>query len=312
MKDLEELNALETDEFTAAIAPLFETAPRFVARVAASRPFESEEDLFDTAREIAREMPEAEQIELLDAHPRIGADPAAVSDLSRGEQGDKETSNGWVGDELTALNEAYESHFGFRFVVFVAGRPRVDIIPILERALHAERDEELRRGLDDVVLIAGDRMETLRGPRPLREELREAIAFEISRWMVGEIDRDGLVRETHRLMEEGVDSPALLRLSLANQNEEPDLAAPVARLMSEIGLGGWDREQASQLLALHASASIVGEIVQPIDGARRIASVSNNPPFGELVGRWEAAADQRDAIDAQIKHAAAELFGEED
>ena len=60
---------------------------------------------------------------------------------------------------------------------------------------------------------------TLRGPRPLREELRESIALEISRWMVGEIDRDGLIRATHRLIEEGVESPALLALSLADQDE---------------------------------------------------------------------------------------------
>ncbi|MCA1571533.1 MAG: 2-oxo-4-hydroxy-4-carboxy-5-ureidoimidazoline decarboxylase, partial [Chloroflexi bacterium] len=210
------------------------------------------------------------------------------------------------------LNEAYESRFGFRFVVFVAGRPRADIIPLLERALHADRDEELRRGLDDVVLIAADRMEALRGPPPMREELREGIALETSRWMVGEIDRDGLIRATHRLIEEGVESPALLSLSLANQTETVDLAEPVARLVDEIGLGEWDRGQAGQLLALHAAASILGDVSQPIDGARRIASVSDNPQFRELVGRWEADADRRDAINEEIKHAAVELFGEEE
>ncbi|MGH2384684.1 MAG: 2-oxo-4-hydroxy-4-carboxy-5-ureidoimidazoline decarboxylase [Candidatus Limnocylindria bacterium] len=312
MKNIEELNELDADAFAAAIAPLFERAPQFVARIAEARPFESEEDLFDGARGIAREMPEAEQIALLDAHPRIGADMATVSDFSRREQGDEGPKEAWIGEELTALNEAYESRFGFRFVVFVAGRPRVDLIPILERALHAERDEELRRGLDDVVLIAADRMDTLRGPRPLREELREAIALETSRWMVGEIDRDGLIRATHRLIEEGVESPALLALSLANQREELDLAGPVARLMSEIGLGGWDQAQAGQLLAMHAAASILGEVSQPIDGARRIATVSGHPQFRELVARWEADPSGRDALDAEIRHAAVELFGEEE
>ena len=312
MKHITELNALEAEAFATAIAPLFESAPRFVARIAAERPFESEEDLFDTARGIARDMPEAEQIELLDAHPRIGAEAATVSDASRREQGEEEPNEAWVGNELTALNEAYEARFGFRFVVFVAGRPRADIIPLVERAFHADRDEELRRGLDDVVLIAADRMDTLRGPRPLREELREAIALETSRWMVGEIDRDGLIRATHRLIEEDVESPALLSLSLANQHEVLDLAGPVSLLMDEIGLGGWDRAQAGQLLALHAAASILGEVSQPIDGARRIAAVSGNPQFRELVGRWEADPDGQGGVDAQIRHAAVELFGEEE
>src|SRR5687767_4233566 len=253
MKSIEALNELDADAFGAAVAQLFEGAPRFVARLEAARPFETEDDLFDTARATAREMPEDEQVELLNAHSRIGADPSAISDLSRREQGAESADGGdpaWIADELTALNEAYEGRFGFRFVVFVAGRPRADIIPLLERALHADRDEELRRGLDDVMLVAAERMDRLRGPRPLREELREAIALEVSRFMVGELDRDGVIRATHRLIEEGVESPALLALSLANQNEEPSIDAPVARLMSEIGLGGWDASQAGQLLAL--------------------------------------------------------------
>ena len=315
MKTIEELNALDADAFAASLGLLFEGAPRFVGRLAEARPFESEEELIDAARATAREMPEDEQIELLNSHPRIGADPATVSDLSRREQGvdaSSDNNDGWIGDELTALNEAYESLFGFRFVVFVAGRPRADIIPLLERSLHADREEELRRGLDDVVLIASDRMDALRGPRPLREELREAIALEVSRWMVGEIDRDGLIRATHRLIEEGVESPALLALSLANQDEVADLGGGVGMLMSEIGLGGWDQAQAGQLLALHAAASILGDVSQPIDGARRIATASGNSQFRDLVGRWEAAADDRDAVDADIRRAATELFGPPD
>lgn len=316
MKTVEELNSVEADAFVKAIGPLFEGAPRFLSRLAGERPFETEEDLFPTARAIAREMPEEEQIELLDAHPRIGADPATVSDLSRSEQGfdgsPEDDSQAWVGDELLALNEAYESHFGFRFVVFVAGRPRVEIIPILERALHADRDEELRRGLDDVVFIAAERMERLRGPRPLREELREVIALEVSRYMVGEIDRHGLVRATHRLMEEGVESPALLALSLVNQNEDDDVTGAIGRLMTEIGLGGWDGAQAGQLLALHAAASILGDVSQPIDGARRITTVSGNAQFGDLVTRWTTEPERREALNTEIRRAAADLFGPPD
>lgn len=315
MKTIEELNALDADGFASSLGLLFEGAPRFTRRLAEARPFESEDELIEAARATAREMPEDEQVELLNAHPRIGADPAAVSDLSRREQGDDApplADHAWVGEELAALNEAYESLFGFRFVVFVAGRPRADIIPLLERSLHADREEELRRGLDDVVLIAADRMNSLRGPRPLREELREAIALEISRWMVGEIDRDGLIRATHRLIEEGVESPALLALSLAYQDEESDPAAAVGRLMGEIGLGGWDQGQAGQLLALHAAASILGEVSQPINGARRIATVSGNSQFRDLVGRWESAGDDREGVDAEILRAATELFGAPD
>ncbi len=89
MKTIEELNALDADGFVASLERLFEGAPRFVRRLADARPFESEDELIDAARATAREMPEEEQVELLNSHPRIGADPAALSDLSRREQGDR-------------------------------------------------------------------------------------------------------------------------------------------------------------------------------------------------------------------------------
>ena len=315
MAVLDELNTLDTDAAARMIGPLFEDAPRYIGRLLAARPFETEDAMFDEARAVARSMPEDEQIELLNAHPRIGAVAAGVSELSRREQGLDEPAGpgaAWIADELLALNEAYESLFGFRYVIFVAGRPRADIIPLLERALHADRDEEIRRGLDDVVLIAHDRWATIRGPDVLREELREAIALEISRWMVEEIDRDGLRRAAHRLIDEGIASPALLALSLAASDEDVRLEEPVSRVAAEIGLGGWDIGQARQLLAMHAAASILGQVSQPIDGARRIAHVTGDRNFDAMVRRWEAESEQRAAIDAQIRRAAAELFGPPD
>ena len=131
--------------------------------------------------------------------------------------------------------------------------------------------------------------------------------------MVGEIDRDGLVRATHRLIEEGVESPALLALSLADQDERVDLGAAVERLMGEIGLAGWDQGQAGQLLALHAAASILGDVSQPIDGARRIATVSGNAQFREPRRALGVGGGRPGrACDAEIRRAATELFGAPD
>jgi hypothetical protein len=66
------------------------------------------------------------------------------------------------------------------------------------------------------------------------------------------------------------------------------------------------------LLALHAAASILGDVSQPIDGARRIAAVSRNAQFLDLVTRWESDAAGRAALDGEIRRAAAELFGPPD
>lgn len=172
LPSVEQLNDVPPADFTDAVAPLFEGAPRFLARVADARPFESIEEMFQAARDISLDMCSEEQVELLNAHPRIGADPGAVSALSHAEQGYDRAQAGADADSahrLRELNERYEARFGFRFVIFVAGRPRSAIVPILEAALHADREAERLRGLDDVVSIAEDRLRRLRaaeGPRP--------------------------------------------------------------------------------------------------------------------------------------------------
>ena len=139
-----------------ALAPLFEGASGFLGRLLAERPFGSWDALFERGRAIAHAMPEVDQVELIDAHPRLGAAPGAVSALSFREQGyDRaERAPSATAEELETLNAAYESAFGFRYCVFVAGRSHDALIPELRAALGAERTAELHRALDAVVDIA--------------------------------------------------------------------------------------------------------------------------------------------------------------
>ena len=157
----------------AVLEALFEGAPRFLDRLMAAAPFDDEAAMFAAARSIAHGMPEPEQVELIDAHPRLGAPAAAVSALSRAEQGyDRDAAERDAGErhreaverdrervaaELDRLNAAYEARFGFRYCVFVAGRSRSELLPGMAAALGADRTAELHRALDAVVDIAIDR-----------------------------------------------------------------------------------------------------------------------------------------------------------
>ena len=102
-------------------------------------------------------MPEDEQLELIDAHPRLGAPPATVSAASFREQGyDRETTEAIA--DLERLNAAYEARFGFRFCVFVDGPAAAGArARSSRRRSRADRDAEIRRALGDVVAIARDR-----------------------------------------------------------------------------------------------------------------------------------------------------------
>jgi 2-oxo-4-hydroxy-4-carboxy--5-ureidoimidazoline (OHCU) decarboxylase len=162
------IDAAPAAEFVAQMAPLFEGAPGFLWRLAAARPIRSAEGLFARARTLAHAMPEPLQLELIDAHPRLGAPPASVSAMSFREQGyDVEAAatlasevareRDRVAAELDRLNREYEGTFGFRYCVFVAGRPRSELLPDMVESLSRERDSELHRALDAVVDIAADR-----------------------------------------------------------------------------------------------------------------------------------------------------------
>jgi 2-oxo-4-hydroxy-4-carboxy-5-ureidoimidazoline decarboxylase len=137
---------------------LFEDAPRFVARLEAMD-FRDWDDVLTRGEELARTLPQEEQLELIDGHPRIGAPPSTVSATSFHEQGyDRDLGSLPLQMRLDALNHTYEERFGFRYVVFVNGRSRSAIAEIMEEALSAQRDEELDRALSDVFSIARHRL----------------------------------------------------------------------------------------------------------------------------------------------------------
>jgi len=130
------------------LAELFEGHTRLVAQLAQL------EDPLGQARKVLADAPEDEQIEALGTHPRIGQ-RVNISEQAALEQGSDEDPV--LLAALVKLNKSYEEKYGFRFVVFVDGRPRAEILSVLRQRLQNSRDEELAAGLDDLVAIALDR-----------------------------------------------------------------------------------------------------------------------------------------------------------
>jgi hypothetical protein len=104
------------------------------------------EDPLDRAEEIALGLPDGAKIEALAAHPRIG-EPSP----------EQHGGNPAVLTELAYLNQVYEEKFGFRFVVFVSGRPREQVLEALRDRIGNSREEELETGIRELVAIAQDR-----------------------------------------------------------------------------------------------------------------------------------------------------------
>jgi len=126
------------------------------------------QEIVARARSLIAGFTDAERVAVLNAHPPIGA-TRGLSARSAAEQRAAEPEDPAVLAELARLNAAYEAKFGFRFVVFVNGRTRAEIVPVFTRRLERTRDDELNEGLEEFLAIAHDR---LRVDRPTNEGVR--------------------------------------------------------------------------------------------------------------------------------------------
>ena len=130
------------------LSELFEGRTRLVERLA------EVEDPLGRADDVLAVLSDEDKVEALAAHPAIGQ-RRGLSSRSAAEQGGDDDPCVLV--ELTALNNAYEKKYGFRFVVFVNRRPRAEILEVLRQRIGRTREEELDTGCQELVAIARDR-----------------------------------------------------------------------------------------------------------------------------------------------------------
>lgn len=165
-----EANRLPAEQFVEALRPLFEAAGPLGERLAAERPYASYTALLDRAETLAAALTPEEQATLVNAHPRIGESAAAVrqvSALSYKEQGYEAEAGlsaealAQVYADLARLNAEYEARHGFRFVVFVNGRPKSEILEVLRARLSNPHEQELCTAVHDMLAIARDRLRSL-------------------------------------------------------------------------------------------------------------------------------------------------------
>ena len=155
LRPIEELNHQPPDAFIEGLRPLFEAAGPLGARLAAGRPYASYPALLAHADALVDALTPEEQVTVVNAHPRIGESAAAVretSPLSYREQG-YEAEAAMAPEEveriyadLARLNAEYEATFGFRFLVFVNGRPKAAILDVLRERIERPREQELPDG----------------------------------------------------------------------------------------------------------------------------------------------------------------------
>lgn len=142
---LAEFNTAPVRHVEAALRPCLDIQ-RWVDEIAGARPFASEQDLLDFARQAADPFTPEEVHAALAHHPRIGQSPAAhtaEAAMSRAEQAGLGPADTALATNLAAGNRAYEDRFGRVFLVRAAGRTAEEILAALrERLAHTPEQEE--------------------------------------------------------------------------------------------------------------------------------------------------------------------------
>ena len=137
---LDQLNALAPEDAEERFRGCCGTA-WWARQMEACRPFESENQLHDTADAIFDEMAEGHWLEAFAAHPKLG-DVASLrmkfvgnKDWSAGEQAGVNDADEAVLQDLAAGNAAYEDRFGYIFILCASGLSAAEMLGSLTQRL---------------------------------------------------------------------------------------------------------------------------------------------------------------------------------
>ena len=163
---LEELNARDRRGFVVALGGVFEDSP-WVAEAAWPRhPFATLDALYRAMVDAVRSAGEDAQLALIRAHPELAGKAAVRGELTA----DSTAEQSGAGltqcspqkfARLQELNGAYNTKFGFPFIIAVKGLDRAAIIERFTERLERDRATEFEEALQQIARIAWLRLEAL-------------------------------------------------------------------------------------------------------------------------------------------------------
>jgi OHCU decarboxylase len=160
---LTQLNRSTPEEFVQSLSGIFEHSPWVAQRAVAHRPFSSRLRLLEAMREQVQQAAPAEQLALINAHPKLGARGRTRQQLTQASSSEQRRAGlDACSDEefarLERINSTYLSTFGFPFVLAVRGHDPASILAQMQTRTGHERVRELHTALQQVGLIAAYRL----------------------------------------------------------------------------------------------------------------------------------------------------------
>ena len=163
---LDELNKASATDFVAALGGIFEHSPWVPEAVAKLRPFAGAEDLHAAMVNAVNASGQVAQLGLIRAHPNLAGKAARQGTLTaestseqKGAGLDRLTNAEF--EEFHRLNNAYQSRFGFPFILAVRGHDKHSIMEAFRQRLNHNSGEEVIEALRQIALIARFRLDDL-------------------------------------------------------------------------------------------------------------------------------------------------------
>jgi N-carbamoyl-L-amino-acid hydrolase len=173
---IDHINAAPAAEAAALLGGLHEHSPWIAEAALAQRPFRSLAHLKHVMARIVHDAGREAQLTLIRAHPEL-AGKAMVSQSLTAESTNEQSKAGLTNcspeefEKIQALNAAYNSKFGFPFILAVrgprgTGLSRQEIIATFERRLANHPDFELAESLRNIHRIVELRLNDKFGVEP--------------------------------------------------------------------------------------------------------------------------------------------------
>ena len=220
---LEQINALNQADFTAALGDIFEHSPWVAEVAAARRPFATLAALHQAMTDIVRVAPDDQKLALVKAHPDLAGKAARAGALTA----DSTNEQASVGlDRLSEaefarfhrLNDAYQSKFGIPFIICVRRHTKDSILGEFERRLGEDSADAFETALREIFRIAALRLDQ-RIAAPTRLPLYGRLSTHVLDTHGG-LPGAGVPVELWELSRDG--APRLLVRTVTNQDGRTD------------------------------------------------------------------------------------------
>ena len=164
---LNHLNDLDNESLRTALTKCCGSS-KWVEKLSAYQPFESEMELLEQAGRVWREdCGEADWLEAFGHHPKIGDIKslekkfANTKEWSGQEQAGVNVASREVLQALATGNEAYEEKFGYIFIVCATGKTAREMLDLLKERLPNDPQKELLIAMEEQAKITTIRLKKL-------------------------------------------------------------------------------------------------------------------------------------------------------